>query len=344
MSWPNATPTTIAAVAHSKGGKGLYQVEFRVYRRPLKQPLKTHHGEWSDRTGILLRLSDPVGNIGYGEIAPLVWFGTESLEEAIAYCQELSGKIDPEEILSIGDRLPACQFGFESAWEMLTPGNKNYDAEILPCCMLLPAGEKALGEWRSHYEKGDRTFKWKIGVTSCSQELEWFRELVKNIPENTKLRLDANAGLSFADTERWSEACQPFPQVEFLEQPLPPDEFDAMLNLSDRFSTPIALDESVAHVSQLEQCYERGWRGIFVVKAAIAGSPSRLREFCKKPGVDVVWSSVFETAIARHYIKTRLIEALPHHRVPGFGTRAWFADAAHDQSNPLSLWHTLTPV
>ncbi len=322
----------------------MYRLEFRAYRRPLKQPLRTHHGEWHDRTGILLRISDEMGNVGYGEIAPLEWFGTESLNEAIAYCQRLSGKIDQKTILSIGDRLPTSRFGFESAWEMLTQGEKNADADILPSCVLLPAGEKALGEWRSHYEKGDRTFKWKIGVMDCSQELQWLCELMNDISEDAKLRLDANGGLSFADAERWLDICQQFPQVEFVEQPLPPQEFDAMLNLSDRFSTPIALDESVAHVRQLEQCYQRGWRGIFVVKAAIAGSPRRLREFCMKPGVDVVWSSVFETAIARHYIKTRLIALLPHHRVPGFGTRAWFADAAHDQFNPLFLWHTLTPV
>jgi len=34
--------------------------------------------------------------------------------------------------------------------------------------------------------------------------------------------------------------------IEFLEQPLPVAQFDAMLELSDRYSTQLALDESVA--------------------------------------------------------------------------------------------------
>jgi len=35
----------------------------------------------------------------------------------------------------------------------------------------------------------------------------------------------------------------------------------------------------------------------FVIKAAIAGSPSRLRQFCREHEIDAVFSSVFETAI-----------------------------------------------
>jgi len=34
-----------------------------------------------------------------------------------------------------------------------------------------------------------------------------------------------------------------------------------------------------------------------VIKAAIAGSPSRLRQFCREHEIDAVFSSVFETAI-----------------------------------------------
>jgi O-succinylbenzoate synthase len=120
-------------------------------------------------------------------------------------------------------------------------------------------------------------------------------------------------------------------KIEFLEQPLPPEQFDAMLEMSDRYSTPIALDESVATVNQLEDCYQRGWRGIFVIKAAIAGSPKRLRQFCQEREIDMVFSSVFESAIAKQAalqlaaeLARRDAESGLYLRAVGFGVNHWF--------------------
>ncbi|UBF29418.1 hypothetical protein K9N68_17255 [Kovacikia minuta CCNUW1] len=70
-------------------------------------------------------------------------------------------------------------------------------------------------------------------------------------------------------------------------------------NSTQRYRLPIALDESVTTVKDLQTCYEWGWRSIFVIKPAIAGSPNRLRQFCRSHPIDAVFSTVFETAIGR---------------------------------------------
>ena len=99
-----------------------------------------------------------------------------------------------------------------------------------------------------------------------------------------------------------------------------------MLELSDRYSTPIALDESVATLNQLEDCYQRGWRGIFVIKVAIAGSPRRLRQFCREHEIDAVFSSVFETAIGRQAALELAAQLSLNHRAVGFGVNHWFVE------------------
>jgi len=53
------------------------------------------------------------------------------------------------------------------------------------------------------------------------------------------------------EANEWLRACDQV-GVEFLEQPLPVAQFDAMLELSDRYSTQLALDESVATLDQLQ--------------------------------------------------------------------------------------------
>ncbi|MBW4515435.1 MAG: o-succinylbenzoate synthase [Timaviella obliquedivisa GSE-PSE-MK23-08B] len=313
----------------------MLKVEFRCYQRSFKQPLVTHHGLWKVREGIILRLSDRQ-QTSWGEIAPLEAFGSESFEQALRLCQSLT-EIDQSKISQIPAYLPACRFGFESAWE----GLKNHAlARRLTYSTLLPTGSAAIQAWRSLWNQGTRTFKWKIGVAPIHQEMAIFEKLVTALPTQTRLRLDANGGLSWEDANLWLQKCDRY-GVEFLEQPLPPAQFDAMLQLSHQHQTPIALDESVATIEQLEHCYELGWRGIFVVKAAIAGSPSRLRAFCNNHGIDIVWSSVFETAIAQRYIQDHLIPSLStQERAIGFGVNHWFDDDLN-QLDGEQLWQSL---
>ncbi|GAB4143905.1 MAG: o-succinylbenzoate synthase [Cyanobacteria bacterium J069] len=340
---------------------------FRVYRRSFRQPLTTAHGAWAERRGILVQLRDGAGHESYGEIAPLPWFGTETLEAAIALCQSLPEWLELPDIQAIADTLPACQFGLESAWELLMEAQGARPAsgvfsEWLPpdISALLPAGEAALAlalrsniaAWPALWQAGHRTFKWKIGVGEVAKELAAFDRLMQTLPPAARLRLDANGGLDWDAACRWLEHCAPHPQVEFLEQPLPPSQFDAMLKLGDRFPTPLALDESVATLGQLQTCWRRGWRGVVVLKAAIAGFPSQLRAFCQQHPVDVVWSSALETAVARRYIQTHLVnprqlsdslaKTLPE-RALGYGVAHWFQDSAAEQLSPAALWQTLDP-
>ncbi|MBD2055086.1 o-succinylbenzoate synthase [Oculatella sp. FACHB-28] len=303
-----------------------YRLNYRPYSRRFRQPLLTSHGLWSDRQGILLQLTDAEGQVGLGEIAPIEWFGSESLSQALAFCQQLPEQITIDTIFSIPDSLPACQFGFESAWESLDDSSLAKSNPTLTYSSLLPTGKAALSAWEPLWSQGSRTFKWKIGVAPVAEELQVFTQLVHALPSTAKLRLDANAGLNWQQACTWLEVADSV-GVEFLEQPLPVSQFDQLLKLSDRFQTPLALDESVATLAQMQQCYQQGWRGIFVVKAAIAGSPGRLRQFCRTYEPDVVWSSVFETAIARRFIETKLIADLPPpSRAIGFGTEHWFAE------------------
>jgi hypothetical protein len=129
--------------------------------------------------------------------------------------------------------------------------------------------------------------------------------------------------------------------IEFIEQPLPPDQFSELLTLSQNFQTAIALDESVSSLKQLKECYELGWRGIYVIKSAIIGSPRQLESWFKNKAIDAVFSSVFETSIGQQAVLALAQElnncdhkvalgdrkaALPD-RALGFGVNQWFQDS-----------------
>ncbi|MBE9209098.1 o-succinylbenzoate synthase [Nostoc sp. LEGE 06077] len=335
--------------------------EFRPYQRRFTKPLITHHGVWDTREGIILRLVDEAGKIGWGEIAPISWFGSETLEKALDFCHQLPQEITPETIFAIPDDLPACQFGFESALgdgvhtSRITPLNpplemgetgkpSSGNQEKLVYSGLLPAGEVALQQWETLWERGYRTFKWKIGVDAIAKELAIFDNLTRSLPASAKLRLDANGGLSYTEAKLWLETCDNIQgelpiEIEFLEQPLPVEELAAMLELSRFYKTAIALDESVATLPQIISCYQQGWRGIFVIKPGIVGSPSKLRHFCQQHQIDAVFSSVFETVIGKQAALNLAAELSRKNRAVGFGVDHFFVQA--EVTSPENLWNNL---
>ena len=310
---------------------------FQTYARKFIKPFVTSHGEWSIRSGILIAITHDNGLVRLGEIVPLPEFGTETLAEAIAFCKSLGNEFNS---LQIPENYSCCQFAFEMAGSALAPlgkeGTRIPEDHLFPLILplpkgdlggsiagLLPAGAKALDEWEILYLQGTRSFKWKIGVADIVLELKLFKQLCEVLPDDTKLRLDANGGLNLAQAKQWLDKCDRTSKVEYLEQPLGINAFDSMMQLNQNYKTPIALDESIATYTQLEDCYCRGWRGIFVVKPAIAGAPSQLREFCKTHKLDLVFSSVFETPIGR-MASLELAQELGTGRALGYGTDHFF--------------------
>ena len=355
------------------------RLELRPYQRPFRNPLQTAHGLWSVREGILLRLIDDEGHVGYGEIAPIPWFGTETLPVALTFCQSIASDFWQNHTTltesDIPSHLPASQFGLASAWANLQRSRISPPPPLSPSaspsiCALLPTGKAALTTWPRLWKQGFRTFKWKIGVADISQECRWLEALITQLPPQARLRLDANGGLTLSEAIQLLDRCDqlnqvgPHPkslsprerdfekipfrlpsphgrgaggegQIECLEQPLPPDQFAAMQTLAQQFRTPLALDESVATVAQLEGHHWRGWDGLWVVKPAIAGWPDRLRHFWRQHSPPIIFSSVFETPIGRQAALTLAqdyAQAVPSSLALGFGTLGWFEDD----------WDTLT--
>ncbi|MBE9111083.1 o-succinylbenzoate synthase [Nodosilinea sp. LEGE 07298] len=329
------------------------ELAVRPYQRRFVTPLHTAHGLWTWREGLLVRLRDNSGRVGYGEIAPIPWFGSETLEDALTFCNAQGGEWRAE---TIPDRLSATQFGLGCALAELAEEGCSVEQELaIPAdsfangdlCGLLPAGETALDLASQRLAQGHRTLKWKIGVHPIGGEIRWLKQLVETLPSNIRLRLDANGGLSIDQAEQWLAACDRInatPQsaaIEHLEQPLPPDQIEAMKALGRRYRTAIALDESVATLAQLEACWAEGWRGVFVVKPAIAGSPQRLQAFCHTHCPQLVFSSAFETVVGR---QAALAVASHCSSAPapalGFGTQGYFVDD-WDTFTPAELWDQL---
>jgi len=312
-----------------------FRLQFRRYRLPLRVAVRTAHGLWSEREGVVVRLENEVGAAGFGEAAPIPWFGTETADEVAAACAELGGSVDVERIASVPPRLGCLRNALAAARREISGEVKprgESDASYLAVAALLPAGRAASAEIAAKADAGFRTFKWKVGVGDVADELAWLDDVCAELPDGAKLRLDANGAWDRRRAERWLERCAERP-VEFVEQPIAREARgaeDLLRGLAADYPTPIALDESLVSEGDVERWIGAGWPGIFVVKPTLIGNVEAVIARLAAAKAKAVFSSALETAVGAR-AALRWAFAWPgERRALGFGVWPLFADTRFD--------------
>lgn len=303
-----------------------YRFRFKKYRLPLRVPLRTAHGVWAEREGLILRLESDTGAVGFGEIAPIPWFGTETMVEAEEVLHQFGAMVPDELLDKTPERLGCVRFALAQARAGSSAGTLT---GRVPVAALLPAGRDALRVLSEKLEAGFLAFKWKVGVGAVDDELGILDDLLAQLPAHTKLRVDANGAWHRRDAARWLTRCAERP-VEFVEQPVAPTEDDTLLGLANDYPVKLALDESVVHLADARRWQSLGWPGLFVIKPALAGPLGEVRDWIKATQADVVFSSAIESTLARSAILSALLSQPLSRRALGFGLGEIFGDRRWD--------------
>ena len=321
-----------------------FTLSYRRFSLPFRQVVRTAHGPWAMREGLLVRLADETGRTGYGEAAPIPWFGTETLAECESTLETLGPEADEETLAAVPARLGCLGAALAMARAAIVPAGATPAPArhgTLALAAVLPAGTAVLAAVERRLELGFRVFKWKVGVAAPEEELPLLDDLLACLPAGARVRLDANGAWDRRRAERWLAAAAERP-VEFIEQPIAAGARgadDLLLGLAHDFPTPLALDESLAGPGDLVRWLDLGWPGWWVVKPSLLGDPSAaLARLASTPGVAerVVFSSALETGVGAR-AALRLAARWPAGRLPalGFGVYPLFEDARFD--GPLAL-------
>ena len=171
-------PARLRAADHALHRKPVpNRLEFRRYRLPFREAVRTAHGLWREREGLLLRLEDEAGGAGFGEVAPIPWFGTETPGEAEALLAGLGGAVDAGDIERIDERRGCLRFALGlRAWARSPAAPV---AQRLPVAALLPAGKAALrrrrtGRWQQGLSPSNgRSACWTMPTNGCCWTICW---------------------------------------------------------------------------------------------------------------------------------------------------------------------------
>jgi O-succinylbenzoate synthase len=388
----------------------MWKIEHRAYRLPFRAVVRTAHGPWAEREGFLVRAARinadgterteifnregtrrdakaadgevRAGGAGWGEVAPISWFGTETVAEAREALAGLRGEARdladalarvPTECVSVRAGLAAAmERGAgseeqEAVSEVQAPGSSlPAPCSFLPVAGLLPAGRAVLGAVEARLELGFRTFKWKVGVGEAADEWAILDDLLGVLPKGAKLRLDANGAWSRKVAEGWLARAAERPMIEYVEQPVGTETRageDLLRGLAEDFPVKIALDESIAGARDVEKWLAMDWQGVWVVKPALLGEPGPVLEKLARAKADVVFGSALETcAGARAGLRLAFAwaeregRAAAERRALGYGVWPLFGeDAANapwsgpsvrredvERINPEALWNALS--
>ncbi len=304
----------------------MVEFEFKAYRRRFSDRFSTAATSISHRSGILVKLRDRDDRVGFGEVAPIESFGTESFVSALSACTELKGKIEYNSTIESLREYPCTRFGIDSA--MAAIESETYPpspSKPWPICGLIPE-IKQLDRVEELVEEGYRCLKLKIGKEPFASERACLDQIVGITGDDLKLRLDANGGLNLKEAQRWLDFIDELP-IEFIEQPLPVGQEADMARLANDFATQIALDESVRSVDDLKRWKDAHWTGKFVIKPSLAGArQSLIDELRDGDREQIIFSSSLETLVGTTASLSAAIEVGAGERALGFGVESLFSD------------------
>lgn len=303
----------------------MHRFQYKAYRRSFAGSFSNARESYAKREGILVRLEDRDGRVGFGEIAPLLSFGTESFASALGVVESLGSKVQWEDLAPELGAYPCTHWAIESALDMIDrEGNWPALEKAWPICGLvadLSDTASVAEKLAMHYQ----CLKFKIGKSSVLEELNALDRVLDLSDGKVRIRLDANGSLDLRSTVAWLERVGELP-VEFIEQPLPVGEEREMRRLGADFPTPLALDESVRSVDDLKRWRDQQWEGLYVIKPSICGSLGAMEAELASGASDCVFSSALETSVGASNAIGFALRQKGHERALGFGVDRLFAD------------------
>ena len=160
--------------------------------------------------------------------------------------------------------------------------------------------EEALDEADEYLRRGFVSLKVKIG-RSFEQESELLERLRERVGDRASIRVDANLGYTRDQTIEFWPLVERL-DLELVEQPVPIEVFDQLIDLPDAYRQRLAADESLQNENDaIALAMKPPACGIFNIKLMKCGGLSSARTIARiaeVAGLDLMWGCMDESAIS----------------------------------------------
>ncbi len=283
-------------------------------RVPFRRPFLTAIGMWLHREAWIVRLRAPDGRVGLGEA--VLEPGAREVAETVlrrlvrdAAERARAGDVPSAEELALhgapgralAAALDAARLDLGAGAAIAAAATGATDGGMAVNGTISFGGPNAGAEAALQaIEAGFVTLKLKAGAERETADLvARVRAVRAAVGPDIRLRLDANGAWDLPTAEERLDAVARF-DLEYVEQPLPPDDVDAMAELRREVDVRLAVDETVESPRAARAVLAAGAADVLVVKPARVGGPAGVLEIAAlaaTAGVPVVVSTLFETGV-----------------------------------------------
>lgn len=337
------------------------EIAVRPYRLALQTPYRWSKGTQHHRSGLILRLAHG-GLVGWGEAAlpPHVEYAPAQFARE---CRALMSGLDPlaDGFLAELDlrecparlrcglstavlTLRAAQAGLPLATYLLD--GRHPTPERVPVNELIGDADPAIcaDRARAAVAQGQDTVKVKC-TTERELDLARIAAIRKALPA-IRIRIDPNESWPLAWAAEQLNAMERF-DIEYCEEPLPRGTpLAAYGQLRRQTRVPIALDDSIRTLRDVELAVLHQAADVFVLKAQRVGGPDRLMQIVQAAsaaGVRCTVTSSIETSVGLYLgIHCTALTPAPM-AAAGIGTARFFAENVCEPP-PIVAGHMALPA
>ena len=304
----------------------------------------TYGQEPTTRHHVIVKITSDSGVIGVGEGCPLPFTDDDDpvkINELIENQQPpfVIGKNPSNEEIYAGitDRFPkvggTARTGVDLALYDLVGNLENKPVyEILGGLLRdnveiagvlgIGAPETIAEEAVSQIKSGMKSVKIKVGV-DVEQDIETLTCVREFVGESARIRADANTGYSVKQALRFLKICEDM-NLEYLEQPLPVENYKGFNQLRKSTSIPIMADESVYTFEDAQTLIRHqaiDMLGLKLIKHGGIFQTKRIADLAEENDIECVIISPWETQIgvsaAVHLVLSGENFNHPHEIAPG---------------------------
>lgn len=294
------------------------RVELFHIRMPLKFSFKTSQAMINYRESIIIKVTDNLNNIGYGEVVAFnePFYTNETLLDAKTILLEsyipklLSTQIKhPFDIHKYFDiSYPMTIAGLEnSLLHLYSKLNNKSLMEIVfndECNDKIYAGvtlgdldiETLLSQIKNYLKEGYIRFKIKIKPEDAYIKLKKIREYYPNI----KLLVDANRSFSLSQFKELIKLDSL--NLLCIEEPLNVNDMETLGEVQDKMITPICLDESILSINSLKEAIKYNACKVVNIKVGRLGGmyySKKMINLCRENNIKYWIGSMVESGISK---------------------------------------------
>ncbi|MEK5145536.1 dipeptide epimerase [Psychrobacillus sp. FSL K6-4615] len=297
------------------------EIDIYAIRLPLIDPFIISYHTYDDMPSIIVKLTTDTGLVGYGEavadehVTGETWESTYALLKS-TLAPAIIGE-NPMEFERLHEKMdkavylaPAAKAAIDIACYDLVGkklGVPVYQLlggryhEKFPVTHVLSIGkpDDMAEEAERRIKEGYSSFKMKVG-TDVQVDVKRIQAVRAKVGEEVAIRVDVNQGWKNSATTIMAMQKLEKEGLDWLEQPVVADDFNGMVEVKAKTSTPLMMDEGLRNLRDMRELIEKQAAHKVNIKLMKCGGiypAMKLAHMAEMAGIDCQIGSMVESSI-----------------------------------------------